>query len=175
MCGVNWIHPIHFGSGGGLFPNQLSADHHLKLLIQSLFLSLCFLLSLGLTYCRFRNQISACISHLPPRSCPCAQLSTTSSRCMENWSYSSTILDLYTRWRWVVSFTPRLLYPRYVLDRRLSRPQSRYGRCGEEKNFLPLLGIEPCSLSLYRLSLPGLGPTYLTYLIVFYFITKTIL
>jgi hypothetical protein len=28
------------------------------------------------------------------------------------WRYSSTILELDTRWRWVVSFTPRLLYSR---------------------------------------------------------------
>jgi hypothetical protein len=30
---------------------------------------------------------------------------------MGEWSYSSTILDLDTRWRLVVSFTPRPLYP----------------------------------------------------------------
>jgi hypothetical protein len=30
---------------------------------------------------------------------------------VETWRYSSTILDLGTRWRWVVSFTPLLLYP----------------------------------------------------------------
>jgi len=38
------------------------------------------------------------------------------------------ILDLSTRWRWVVSFTPRPLYPqgkssRYPLHRRLGRSQ----------------------------------------------------
>jgi hypothetical protein len=49
------------------------------------------------------------------------------------------ILDLGTRWRWVVSFTPQPLYPRgkspwYPLDRRLGGPQSRSGRGGEEKN-----------------------------------------
>jgi hypothetical protein len=33
----------------------------------------------------------------------------------------------------VISFTPRLLYPRYPLDRRLRGPQNRSGRCGEEK------------------------------------------
>jgi hypothetical protein len=32
--------------------------------------------------------------------------------------YSSTILDLGSRWRWVVSFTHSPLYPRYPLDRR---------------------------------------------------------
>jgi hypothetical protein len=45
------------------------------------------------------------------------------------WRYSSTILDLGTRWRWVVNFTPLPLYPwgnstRYPLDRRLGEPQS---------------------------------------------------
>jgi hypothetical protein len=33
--------------------------------------------------------------------------------------------------------------PWYPLDRRLGGPQSRSGRCGEEKNLLPLPGIEP--------------------------------
>jgi hypothetical protein len=42
------------------------------------------------------------------------------------------------RRRWVVSFTPRPLYPHgkspwYPLDRRLGGPQSRSGRGGEEK------------------------------------------
>jgi hypothetical protein len=31
---------------------------------------------------------------------------------MVEWRYISTILDLRTRWRGVVIFTPRLLYPR---------------------------------------------------------------
>jgi hypothetical protein len=53
-------------------------------------------------------------------------------------TYSSTILELVTKWRWVVSFTPRLLYPRgksprYPLVRQLGGPQNRYGRCGEQK------------------------------------------
>jgi hypothetical protein len=83
---------------------------------------------------------------------------------MGEWRYSSTILDLSTKWRWVVSFTPRPLYPRgnrpqYPLNRRLGEPQSRSGRCAIEKNFLPVLGIEPgrpaCIPSLYRLSYPG--------------------
>jgi hypothetical protein len=30
---------------------------------------------------------------------------------MGEWMYSSTIIDLGTRWRWVVSFMPRPLYP----------------------------------------------------------------
>jgi hypothetical protein len=58
------------------------------------------------------------------------------------------ILDLGTRWRWMVSFTPRPLYlqrksPWYPLERRLGGPQSRSGRGGEEKNSQPLPGFEP--------------------------------
>jgi hypothetical protein len=56
------------------------------------------------------------------------------------------ILDLGTRWRWVVIFIPRPLYPQgnspwYPLDRRLGGPQSRSGRGGEEKNFQLLLYV----------------------------------
>jgi len=48
------------------------------------------------------------------------------------------ILNLGTRWRWVVSFTPQPLYPWgkspwYPLDRRLGGPYSQSGRGGEEK------------------------------------------
>jgi hypothetical protein len=51
------------------------------------------------------------------------------------------ILNLDTRWSWVVSFTSRSPYsggksPWYPLDRRLGRLQSRSG-CGEEKNPCP--------------------------------------
>jgi hypothetical protein len=58
------------------------------------------------------------------------------------------ILDLGTRWRWVVSFTSQSLYPqrkspRYRLYRRLGEPQSWSGHGGEEKNSQPLPGIEP--------------------------------
>jgi hypothetical protein len=54
---------------------------------------------------------------------------------MGEWRYSSNFLDLSTRWRWVVGFTPRPFNPRgkspqYPLDRRLGGPQSRSGRCG---------------------------------------------
>jgi hypothetical protein len=47
------------------------------------------------------------------------------------------ILDLGTRWRRVVSFTPWPLCPQgkspwYPLDRRLGGPQNRSGRGGEE-------------------------------------------
>jgi hypothetical protein len=33
-------------------------------------------------------------------------------------------LDLSTSWRWVVSFTPRPLYPRYPLDKRFVDPRA---------------------------------------------------
>jgi hypothetical protein len=77
-------------------------------------------------------------------------------------------LDLGTSWRWVVSFTPRPLYPRgkgprYPLDRRLSGPQSQSGRRGEEKILdhtgtgTPTPGRPARSQSLYRLSYPISG------------------
>jgi hypothetical protein len=58
------------------------------------------------------------------------------------------ILDLSTRWRLEVSFTPLPFYPQgespwYPLDSRLGGPQSRYGRGGEEKNFQALSRLEP--------------------------------
>jgi hypothetical protein len=61
---------------------------------------------------------------------------------------SPRILDLGTRWKAVVSFTPRSLYlqgnsPWYPLDRRLGGAQSRSGRGGEEKNSQLLPGLEP--------------------------------
>jgi hypothetical protein len=53
---------------------------------------------------------------------------------MGDWRSSSTILDLGSRLSWVVSCTPRALYPREKrpqcpLDRRLGGPQNRSERC----------------------------------------------
>jgi hypothetical protein len=67
---------------------------------------------------------------------------------MAYWGSEGRALDLAIRWRWVVSFTPRPLYPQgrspwYPLDRKLGGPQSRSGRGGEEKNSQPLPGLEP--------------------------------
>jgi hypothetical protein len=64
----------------------------------------------------------------------------------ESGDIAPRILDIGTRWRLVVSFTLRPLYPqgkssRCPLDRRLGEPQSRSGRGGEEKSSQPPLGI----------------------------------
>jgi hypothetical protein len=60
-------------------------------------------------------------------------------RYMREWNYSSTILNLGTRWRWVINYTPRPLYlrgnfPRHLLDRRLCGPQNQSGGHGGEKS-----------------------------------------
>jgi hypothetical protein len=52
------------------------------------------------------------------------------SLCIMPWRYTSTVLDLGIRWRWVVRFTARP-------HTRLGVPQNRFGRCGEEKNLDP--------------------------------------
>jgi hypothetical protein len=64
---------------------------------------------------------------------------------MGEWRFSSIILVLGTRWRWVVSFTPLPgeRSPRNPLDMRLGGPQSRSGRCGEvnkKTNLFPSAG-----------------------------------
>jgi hypothetical protein len=91
-------------------------------------------------------------------------LSITQWRHMGESRYTSTILGLDTRWRWVVSFKPRPLYPwgkssRYPSDRRLDGPQSRFGCREVEKNLLPVPWIKLRSSSqrpsLCRLSYPG--------------------
>jgi hypothetical protein len=56
-----------------------------------------------------------------------------------NGGIAPRILDLGTRWRWVVSYTPLPLYsqgqsPLYPLVRRLGGPQRRSGHGGEETN-----------------------------------------
>jgi hypothetical protein len=62
------------------------------------------------------------------------------------------LLDLSTRWRRVVSSTPRPLYPQgkspwNPLGRRLGGLQSRFESGGEEKNSQPLQRLEPRSSS----------------------------
>jgi hypothetical protein len=58
------------------------------------------------------------------------------------------ILDLGTRWRWVVSFMPQPLYPQgkspwYPLDRRLGGAQGQSGHSSEDKNSQPLPELNP--------------------------------
>jgi hypothetical protein len=76
---------------------------------------------------------------------------------MGEWRYSSTILDLGTRSRRVVSLTNRGKSSRYPLDRKLAGPQNWSRRCGAQIYFLPLLVIDhrSSSPSLYRLRYPG--------------------
>jgi hypothetical protein len=55
---------------------------------------------------------------------------------MVDWMYSSTVLELGTSWRQVVSFTPLPIYPKgksslYSLDRSVGGPHIQRGRCGE--------------------------------------------
>jgi hypothetical protein len=69
-------------------------------------------------------------------------IADTQWRCIRESKHSSTILNLGTRWRWAVSFTPLLLYlrgnnPWYPFHRKLGGPHSRSGRYGEEKNLRP--------------------------------------
>jgi hypothetical protein len=57
---------------------------------------------------------------------------------------ASHVLNFNTRWRWVISFTPRPFYPlgrspRYLLYRRLNGSKS----LAEEDNLFLLPGIEP--------------------------------
>jgi hypothetical protein len=79
--------------------------------------------------------------------------------------YSSSILDLGTRWRRMVGFTPRPLYSRgnflrYPLDRRLVEPQSRSGRCGEEENLAPAGIPSPAVQPAARSYTDRAGPTH---------------
>jgi hypothetical protein len=86
-------------------------------------------------------------------------LRTMPWRHMGERRYSSIILDLGTRCRWVVSFTNRPIHPRgnspqYPLDRGLGGPHSQSGRCGVDKDLLPLPGIElrPSSSQICKIS-----------------------
>jgi hypothetical protein len=63
----------------------------------------------------------------------------------ENGGMTPRIRSLSVRWKCVVSFTARLLYPRgnfprYPLNRRLGEPEGQSGHGGEEKNSLILSG-----------------------------------
>jgi hypothetical protein len=64
------------------------------------------------------------------------------------------ILDLGTRWKLVVNFTPRPLYPPgkspwYPLYRRLGGPQSRSGHCAKYLNLNKL--VSSCKAFMFHL------------------------
>jgi hypothetical protein len=69
------------------------------------------------------------------------------------------ILNLGSRWRWVVISTPLPLFPRYPLDVRLGWPQSRFLRGVEEKITSPAgyraVVVQPVLWLLCRLSCPS--------------------
>jgi hypothetical protein len=95
----------------------------------------------------------------------------TMKRYME-WRFSSTILDLSTRCRGMVSFKSRPLYlrgnsSRCPLDRRLGGPQSQSGRCEVEKIIFSMIG--------YNVTLPvssGFIPQYFLLQRYFYWCTR---
>jgi hypothetical protein len=65
----------------------------------------------------------------------------------EEWRYTSTALNLGTRWSWVASFLIQSLYSKErSLDTDFIRgwvgPKGWYRRCGEVKNLLLLPGME---------------------------------
>jgi len=68
---------------------------------------------------------------------------------MGKWRYSSThILNLGTKWKWVIRFVPWLLYPwwrspQYHLNRGLGGPQSQSGNDGKETNPYPCWESNP--------------------------------
>jgi hypothetical protein len=82
---------------------------------------------------------------------------------MGEWRYSSIILDLSTRWRWVVIFTPRPLYLRGKSPRHPLHSPNDGLDAVEQRKIFPLLAIEirllsrqARNLSLYRLIYPTL-------------------
>jgi hypothetical protein len=86
--------------------------------------------------------------------------STSHHEDVGNGHTASSILNLSTRWRWVVNFTPSCFTPgergpppQYPLERRLGGSHSQSGHGGEEKK-IPVpaknqtLGIQHTALSL---------------------------
>jgi hypothetical protein len=88
----------------------------------------------------------------------CAMKTYWEWRCNST-HYLTSVLD---GGEWSASYIPQGKSPRYPLDRRLGRPQTRSGHGVEEKNFQPPPRIEPRSSdgsarsqSVYRLSYSG--------------------
>jgi hypothetical protein len=81
---------------------------------------------------------------------------------MGEWFCSSTIFDIGARCRWMVSITPRPLYLPVPIGYEAGWHQSRFEHCGEEKNPLPLPGIEARPSSRQLASIPTELSLYLT-------------
>jgi hypothetical protein len=80
-------------------------------------------------------------------------------KCVGQWRYSSTILNLGTRWRWVVKFTHLPLYsrgknPRYSLDRRMSGPQGLLDAVEKRKISCPCQESSSVRLAPQSVSIP---------------------
>jgi hypothetical protein len=123
-----------------------------------LFLLLRFFLlgTLVLLRVRFSSTIFTRLSSCSLTNYPVCHDDVWKSGCID-----PHLLDLGTSWRWVVSFTPRLLYtweraPTYPLDRRLGRSQSRCGRHGNVKILAPTgtRTPNPRSSSPYPVAIP---------------------
>jgi hypothetical protein len=95
----------------------------------------------------FVNEMLTCMLQAPPTNATWFN-KVKFFLCLTNWALrhegvwgsgciDSHFLDLGSSWRWVVSFSPLPLYPRYPLYSRLGGPQSRSGLRGEEKNSWP--------------------------------------
>jgi hypothetical protein len=77
------------------------------------------------------------------------------------------ILNLGTRWRWMVSFTPRPLYPPYPLDRRLGGLQSRSEQkqgfpVGTHKAYFPTAQTSSPADSVLQMSYEGVSKSFRT-------------
>jgi hypothetical protein len=79
------------------------------------------------------NNQTALVTELPRQG---KAVVVWTAKTWETWTelHRSTFFDLGTSWKLVISFTPRPIYPRYQLDRRLDGPQSWSGR---EENSWP--------------------------------------
>jgi hypothetical protein len=114
---------------------------------------------------------STCLRPAPWRNTHCLIKHHAMKVYLRSRGIAPHILKLGTRWRWVVSITPRPLYSQgkslwYPVDRRLGRPQSWSGRGGEQKipapagNRIPV--VQRGAFSLYWLSYRGSLSLYTT-------------
>jgi hypothetical protein len=67
---------------------------------------------------------------------------------MAEWWYSSIILDLDTRWKWVVSFTPHPLYP--PPQRNVIKKRKRIASYGNRTSAVQLVAHHNLFLPLYN-------------------------